>query len=362
MAKLLKDLYNSQYILTLANSIKKHYDDFDIELFETKVFDDTWSKKELKQRMRHISSTLKDFLPSSYERSINILIDTFNDMNHDYYLENIIFQDYVEVFGLDEFSVSMRALESFTVKCTSEFAIRQFILKYPQPTMKQMHVWALSVNEHHRRLSSEGCRPRLPWAIALSEFKKDASEIVKILELLKDDESAYVRKSVANNLNDISKDNPSLVKRIAKKWLGESDETDKLVKHACRTLLKQSDREILSLFGFRETENISLDDFKITQKVEWGGEVEFSFELSSKNSLGKLRVEYIMEFLRQNKKYSKKVFKISEGSYNKKSKFILKKHSFKKISTRKYYSGIQKLSIVINGKIYAKIDFILLNE
>jgi len=129
-------------------------------------------------------------------------------MNHNYGLENMIFQDFVEVYGLDSFDVSMMAFEVFTVNSSSEFAIRKFILKYEEKTMIQMLLWAKSENEHVRRLASEGSRSRLPWAVALPVFKEDPTSVVEILELLKDDVSAYVRKSVANNLNDISKDNP----------------------------------------------------------------------------------------------------------------------------------------------------------
>ena len=116
----------------------------------------------------------------------------------------MIFQDFVEVYGLDDFENSMRALEVFTINSSSEFAIRQFIVKYPQNTMKQMKIWALSENEHIRRLATEGCRSRLPWAIALREFKENPKKVIEVLEILKDDVSEYVRKSVSNNINDIS--------------------------------------------------------------------------------------------------------------------------------------------------------------
>ncbi|PHS56804.1 MAG: DNA alkylation repair protein [Sulfurimonas sp.] len=359
MAKLRKDLYNHQYILTLSKAIKKIYMDFESIKFQECVFNEYWLKKELKQRMRHISKSMYIYLPKDYEISINILINVFKNMPHNLRIENMIFQDFVEVFGLNDFDISMQALEKFTINCSSEFAIRQFILKNKEKTMSQMFKWSKSSNEHHRRLASEGCRPRLPWAIALNDFKKDPSLVLEILDTLKDDKSAYVRKSVANNLNDISKDNPDILKFLLKKWIGNNKTTDALLKHASRTLLKASDRDVLNIFGFFRTKDIQIKNFNINTKIEWGGELNFSFDIFSNEKLGRLRIEYIMYFLRQNSKYSKKVFKISEGNYETNFKSISKKHSFRAISTRKYYDGIQKITILINGKEFVNSEFVL---
>ena len=310
--------------------------------------------------MRHISYTLFRFLPNSYEESIMILKNTFIKMNTKYSLENMLFQDFVEVYGLDEFEVSMDALESFTINSSSEFAIRQFILKYPNDTIKQMKLWALDKNEHIRRLASEGCRPRLPWAISLVKYKNNPEEILPILETLKDDESLYVRRSVANSLNDISKDNPQIVKNLTKKWIGIYKNRDWILKHGCRTLLKNSDLETLEMFGFKKNEDILIDNFLLNKKVKMGEDLGFSFTLKSCESLGKLRIEYSIDFLRLHNKYSKKVFKISEGIYDQNDRKFIKVYSFKPISTRKYYKGKHKLAIIVNGVTLDKQEFVML--
>ena len=222
MAALLKNLYNDTYINRLSLAIKSSYPNFDTVTFTASVFNDSWEQKELKKRMRHISSTLGLYLTDDYQSNVKILQETFLQMNYNYGLENMIFQDFVEVYGMDDFDTSMVALESFTVNCSSEFAIRRFIIKYPIQTMRQMKLWTKSNNEHIRRLASEGCRPRLPWAIALPPFKENPTEVLEILELLKDDESEYVRKSVANNINDISKDNPEIVMVLTKSWIAQN--------------------------------------------------------------------------------------------------------------------------------------------
>jgi 3-methyladenine DNA glycosylase AlkC len=356
MAKLLKNLYNKTYIDSLADEIKKVYKDFDKTAFVGYVFDETWDKKELKQRMRHISVNMGLYLPFSYKKNIEILKEVFKNIASGYYLENMVFQDFVEVYGLDDFKVSMGALEVFTDESSSEFAIRQFILKYPKQSMAQMRKWAKSNSHHVRRLASEGCRPRLPWAMALEEFKKDPTEVLKVLEILKDDESAYVRKSVANSLNDISKDNPGLVKKTVKKWFNKKRKP--LLKHACRTLLKAADKEVLKLFGYTKPENLLIKEFKISKDVKMGEDLSFSFVIKQEK-IQKLRLEYKMHFLRSNGTYSEKVFKISELESTCSEKKIEKKHSFKTISTRKYYKGVQKISIIINGVEFREEEFVL---
>ncbi|QSZ41872.1 DNA alkylation repair protein [Sulfurimonas aquatica] len=359
MAELLKNLYNKEYMTLLANTIETEFISFDSDNFLQSIFFDNWQNLELKQRMRHISTTLGEYLPKDYSKAINILQNVFKKMNNAYALENMIFQDFVEVYGLEKFDISINALGVFTVGSSSEFAIRTFILKYPQEAMEKMLLYAKSDNEHLRRLASEGSRPRLPWAISLPLFKKEPQRVLEILEILKDDESAYVRKSIANNLNDISKDNPELVKEIASSWIGESKNRDMLLKHGCRTLLKQSDRETLELFGYSKPDFINILNFQYSTEVEMGEALNFSFNIVSEKKLGKLRVEYAIYFLRKNQQRNKKVFKISEFDSQEKEKRFLKSYSFKPISTRVYYRGLQKLSIIINGIVFKEVEFTL---
>jgi len=357
MAELLKNLYNKAYIELLSSKLQKNYSDFHQEQFIQDVFDDSWTHLELKERMRHITHTLYEHLPKIYPDAIAILKNTFSNINFAYGLENMIFQDYVEIYGIDDLKISLMALEHFTINSSSEFAIRRFILKYPIEVMQQMKLWAHSENEHIRRLASEGCRPRLPWAIALNPFKNNPHEVIQILELLKDDESLYVRKSVANNLNDISKDNPNITRDIATRWLEENSSRYSMIKHASRTLLKQSDKKTLELFGFNSPKNIKLSRFTCNTSVKMDKELEFSFDLHTDKELGKLRIEFAIDFLRKNQKHNKKVFKISEGDYSEVQKNIVKQYSFKPISTRVYYKGLHHLSIIINGVVFKKHSF-----
>lgn len=343
----LKNMYNEKFIDKISNLILKVYLDFDAPSFKNSVFNDKFENLELKERMRHIAQTLGKYLPSDYEQAIDILMKLpIEETGFTY----IVFSDFLEVYGLDNYELSVPALKYFTQFCSSEFAIRPFIIKYEDKMMQEMLKWTKSDNVHVRRLASEGCRPRLPWGIALPEFKKNPDKVIKILEELKNDPEEYVRKSVANNLNDISKDNPEIAIKLIKKWYGENKNLNWIVKHGSRTLLKSGNSEIMKIFGYHNPKSISLKNIHIPETVKLSSEFEFSFEIESmEGDIGKLRIEYIVEYVRLKGKKSKKVFKIAEGEYQNKVKLIKKKHSFKPVTTRKYYPGTHGFYIIING-------------
>jgi 3-methyladenine DNA glycosylase AlkC len=360
VAKLLKESFDKSYIELLSLYIKDNYSEFDIKSFVDDVFYNDWDALELKQRVRHISTNLHKHIDKSYKESIDILKDVASKLGLDYYLQNLIFSDFVEVYGLGEYDHSIDALKHFTKFSTAEFAIREFIKKDEDKTMQILQTWSSDECEHVRRLASEGCRPRLPWSSSLNHFKKDPSKILPILELLKNDRSKYVQKSVANNLNDISKDNPEIFKRVVFSWYGVDKNTDWIVKHACRTLLKSGDKDVLKLFGYESVKHLKVNNFEVSNSLKIGEDFEFSFELSSCEQLGKVRVEYVMYYLRKGNNYSKKVFKIAEFESLESFRDFRKKHSFKILTTRKYYAGVHKISIVVNGVLLQIKEFELI--
>jgi len=347
MPEPLKNLYNEDFISSLASLLQSTCNKFAAEDFQKGVFDSDWSQKELKARMNHIAVMLHKYLPGSYRENIKILKPVSSQFSG---LQHMVFPAYVELYGTEDFGTSMSALEHFTPNSSSEFAIRPFIKQSPKKAMQQMETWAESSDHHVRRLATEGCRPRLPWAMALPRFKKNPGPVIKILEKLKDDENEYVRRSVANNLNDISKDNPEIVIAIAKDWLGKAPEIDWVVKHACRSLLKQGEPELMAVFGFEEPGHIRIRDFTVQDSVGIGEKLKFSFKLQTQQeSLGKLRIEYAIDFMKNNGLQKRKIFKISESDNSSQQKEITREHSFRLISTRKYYPGTHGIAVIING-------------
>lgn len=362
----LKYMYNDHFFNSFENSLIQVYSKFRGKNFKADVFANNWDDLELKQRMRHISTTLKAYLPDDFIAASEILINLVEILkkeNKKLGFEYMFLPDYIELYGIDHYDYSMEAIEKITQYSSCEFAIRPFIIADQQRVMKQMLAWSKHEHSWVRRLSSEGCRSRLPWAMALPEFKKNPSPILPILENLKNDESEFVRKSVANNLNDIAKDDPDLVIKIAKKWKGKTKGTDWIIKHGCRTLLKQGLPEVMPIFGYGSVENIKINDFIIkTPEVKIGDALEFSFELTNNNSKPTLiRVEYGMFYMKANGTLSKKVFKISEKVYDTNSiTLIQRKQSFRIISTRKFHKGLHQVSVIVNGVEFKKHNYELI--
>ncbi|NMH88094.1 DNA alkylation repair protein [Flavivirga algicola] len=367
MAELLKNIYHTKFFDRFTASVQEVVLDFDKTVFLKDIYDSEWENRELKQRMRHITLVLKNHLFDDFNTNVDTLLKLIPVLEKKGVkpdnLEYIFFPDFIELFGLDHYETSINAFETITQFVSCEFAVRPFIIKYQESMMEQMHLWSKHKHLSVRRLASEGCRPRLPWAMALPALKENPEPIIPILKNLKNDPSEYVRRSVANNLNDISKDHPETVIALVKAWHGKTSETDWLVKHACRTLLKQGNTEVMVLFGFGAIDKIKVTDFKIlTPKVKIGASVEFSLKLTNtSDKVSKIRLEYGLYYQKANGSLSRKVFKISEKEYPKKSTTsIHRKQSFKIITTRKFHIGKHQISIIINGKEVEILDFELI--
>ncbi|MCB0557303.1 MAG: DNA alkylation repair protein [Lewinellaceae bacterium] len=356
MSTLLKDRYNPAFYDQFCHALASVLRGFDATSFQALIFDEQWEARELKDRMKHTSTILHHFLPQPFEKAAGAILDIVQALEAGGITENALeymfFPDYIERFGLEHYAVSVRTMEELTPFTSCEFAVRPFIKKYEGKMLEQMLGWSEHANHHVRRLASEGSRPRLPWAMALPELKKDPSPVLPILENLKADSSEYVRRSVANSLNDISKDNPDIALSVFRDWIGRTLETDRLVKHGCRTLLKQGLPEVMELFGYSSSRDVELKNVQIhTPIVSIGGQLEFSFQLLNQGQHPALiRLEYGLYYLRANSAHSRKVFKISERAYPPGSATLIKrKQSFRPITTRWYYPGPHELSLIVNG-------------
>jgi 3-methyladenine DNA glycosylase AlkC len=354
----LKNNYNLTFFEAFTTHFQLVYPEFAKAKFLEILLDNDWETRELKQRMRHITLCLGAVLPKDYRAALAIMKRVGADL--DGKLEYLFFPDFVEVYGLDDFEISVEALQLFTPLCSSEFAVRPFIVKYPEKMMALMMEWTQSDNHHVRRLACEGCRPRLPWGMALQNFKKNPAAILPILEALKDDESEYVRRSVANNLNDISKDDSELVLEIGERWFGESLNRDKLVKHALRTLLKQGNTRAMELFGFTNSDKVSVTQLKISPlKIEIGNDGVFSFKLEhSAGKTMKLRIEYAVYYIKSSGRQSRKIFQLTENTFETDRVYEFeKKQHFKNLTTRKHYTGLHRLALVVNGVEKVEVAF-----
>ncbi|MCH7948552.1 MAG: DNA alkylation repair protein [candidate division Zixibacteria bacterium] len=295
--RLWKDHLSKEAVSVFSKCIKDAYPKFDQKKYTATVLADGFLRLELKERLNKIAESLKGFLPVDYDAAVRILIKAAPQVGT---FENWALTIYVEKFGLKDFKTSVRALEELTKYGTAEFAIRPFMIHHTARMLPILMKWTKSPNEHIRRLAAEGSRPRGVWVAHIEAFKKDARPVIEILEKLKSDESLYVRKAVANNLNDISKEHPDLVAKTCKKWQKAGDvRTDWIIKHGCRTLVKNGYPLAMSLFGFARKLKVKVKSFRVKPvKIIIGGMATLVLKLSTdQKSKQKLSIDYRVYFV-----------------------------------------------------------------
>lgn len=339
----MRNSINENSVMDLGCRIKNCYDDFDSGSFCSEIIPNL-SPLGLFERLELVTVSLKLHLPDSFKVASDILL---NVACRDMGFMVIALSNYISSYGMDEFDISMDALYYFTKSFSSEFAIRPFIIKYSEQCFTRFREWVNDDDVEVRRLISEGMRPRLPWGIRLQSFVKDPEPILEFLEILKDDKELYVRRSVANNINDIAKDHPDLVIKTLSVW-GNCW----VVRHGLRTLIKKGNPGALKILGYSDNPMIKVENLVFGKDVKIGDFYSFSFSLVSESeNTQKLVIDYVIYHKKANGLKTPKVFKLKniELPGNKKIT-IKKKHSFKIISTRKYYSGEHSIEIKVNGK------------
>ncbi len=253
--KQLKLWFDKDLAKMLAKKIEVEYADFPSKKF-VKNIDKGVSDLELKDRVEFIADQLHQSLPSDYLSALQILIEILGPENEaetgmfkvGYWIMPIA--KYVEKYGLDHFKASMDAIREITKRNTGEYAIRPYLERYPKATMKLVMKWSKDKNFHVRRLASEGIRSRLPWAKKINLFVVNPMPVIAVLENLKNDPIKYVQKSVANNLNDILKDNYPIGIKVIKKWAKDATPSCQwIIKHALRNELKKANPEALEILN-----------------------------------------------------------------------------------------------------------------
>ena len=345
--------------------------DFDVDNFVEDACGN-FASLELKERSNAVRDALAEHLPQEYPLACDVLVSTLHPDGNEELSSGVSndlgvrgwaimpMADFVALRGQDHFELSMDVLRQMTSRFTSEFAVRPFIAADPMKAVELALKWAKSDNHHERRLASEGWRPRLPWGMRLNCFVDEPQAILPILDKLKDDPSDYVRKSVANCLNDVSKDHPDAVVEVAEAWLdGASTERLRLVKHACRTLIKNGNQDILAVLGFGEAHLKDEALEVLTPVVTLGGALEFRLNITSASTQRQsLIVDFVIHHQLANGQTSPKVFKWSVFDLDAgASRQVSKRHPIKPITTRRYYSGQHRIDIQINGKIVASDGF-----
>lgn len=362
MADALKDMFHRTFVSDLAEALRRQCPAFDVEAFCGCVINNQWSTLELKQRMRHITTIVHDFLPADYRAALAILRRAAPLLD-EYGFQNMVLSDYVSFYGLDDWEASIPALEQFTQQVSAEFAVRPFVVRDRDRMMVQMVRWAQHEDARVRRLATEGSRPRLPWGSALPALQADPTSILPILEQLKLDSSEDVRRSVANNLNDISKDHPDLVIDVLRRWRAhDTKEMRSLTSHALRTLLKAGHPNALELLGYPANPAVTLRNLTVTPNtIPMGGCVTLSFDIESLGDAPqKLMIDYVVYLMRANGKQTPKVLKLTKRTIQPgEALSISKRIDFRPVTTRRYYPGAHGVSPKVNGRVLGRVEFLL---
>ncbi len=368
----MKNVYNRPLIELTADLLVSKHPEFDAADFVQLAGDDL-ENRELKDRANQICLAFKHYLPTDYKTAVKLLISVLTAVedNQDLDLINsdknglagwivMPMTQYVGELGQHELEFSMSALKEMTKRFSSEFGIRYLLIAHPEASLSIMQSWLTDPCHHVRRLISEGTRPLLPWAMQIPEFKQRPAPVIKLLEKLKDDESEYVRRSVANNLNDIAKHHPDLVAEIATDWLINANKNrQRLVKHGCRTLIKQGHSKTLEAFGYINAALLQVELELATETVEFGNAQTINCKITNPETTShKILLDYVIYHQKANGKLAPKVFKWKEFELAAGETVLLtKQHAFVPITTRKYYSGQHQCAVQINGKELALSAF-----
>jgi 3-methyladenine DNA glycosylase AlkC len=356
----LKTFFSSALVRRLAQDIARVHPGFPVRAF-TKDACRGLDALELLERGRHIAAALGSHLPPSYPGAIEVLLRSLGPehatdeligvgMAPFFYLPHTLF---VATRGLEHFDLSMRAQYELTKRFSAEGSIRPYIARDPERAMAFLHAWTADESPHVRRLVSEGTRLRLPWAVRVAWLDQNPERVLALLELLKDDGSTMVRRSVANNLNDLGRVRPDLLIRTAGAWLEDaSPERRMLVEHALRSAVKRGDMDALALLGYGQTPRVSVEGVAFTPKrVRIGGRVAMTFGLKSTSTKQqRLLVDVAVHFIKARGVGARKVFKLGRLTLGPRERLDLKTtFSLAVHTTRVPRPGRHDVDVIVNG-------------
>ncbi len=261
------------------------------------------------------------------------------------------------------FEPALALLADLTPLLTAETAVRPFVRHDLHRALRTIRSWTAHSDPHVRRLASEGTRPRLPWASRLPELITDPTPALPVLDALYRDTSEYVRRSVANHLNDISRDHPQMAVTTAARWLtAPAPTTPAVVRHGLRTLVKAGHPEALSLLGHDPDAAVDVTGPDVhTQEVRIGDHLVFHYAVTNTGSRTvRLAIDYVIHHQKANGTLTPKVFKLTTRSLAPQERWSgLRRHSFRPLSTRRYHPGLHRVQLQVNGRPYGPADFTL---
>jgi 3-methyladenine DNA glycosylase AlkC len=367
-----KDYFDTSAAQSLAKQMAAAMSGFDQAAFVRRATRGL-SKLAFNARIKQFADALAAMLPDDIPEALAIveasLPDPLPDCEEvtDGFLQWPLGQ-FIADHGLPYFEPSMSAMVALTQRFSSEFAVRPFVEQRAEETFERLLSLTTHQSPHVRRFCSEGVRPRLPWGKKLRALVDDPSPIWAIVEALKDDPELYVRRSVANNLNDIAKDHAEQVIERCKAWKKDASpqpagpERDWLINHGLRTLIKAGHPGALAVIGYGPPKKLTATLSIAPQAIEVGGEVSMTAALDSAHGRAQqLLIDYVVHYVRKAGHANAKVFKWTTSALAARGTLELtKRHPMKVTSVRALYPGVHKIELQINGQVVAEASFELL--
>lgn len=354
----LKEWFDATRYRSIAKELASIAPKFNTDIFLKSALEGL-EARSLMERVHQCAMAVNAALPGTYQQKVRALQKLAPRIGHEFV--TIFLGDFVATFGLDDFDFSMDALRFFTVFGTAEFAVRPFIVADQDRALAKLLEWSADPDDKVRRLASEGSRPRLPWGMRLQALVRDPKPTAKILDALKEDDSLFVRRSVANHLNDITKDHHDYVLQLLGNWDLQREHLRWIAKHACRTLIKRGHPGALKLFGFGKKAEVTAQLAASPARLDLGQRLTLTAALTSTSSRSqRLAIDYVVHYVKASGGSAEKVFKWTEIDLPAYAEIeLVKSQVVRDFTTRKHYAGRHRVELQINGQRVAETVFVL---
>jgi 3-methyladenine DNA glycosylase AlkC len=352
----LKDEVSAGLAARLAGELATAWPEFPTDRFTSDI-GTALAPLALMARVELLADRLADALPTDFGTAAGVLWSTLDSPTFTGWM-TLPCGTYVSRAGIDSPGVALPLLAGLTPRWSSEGPVRPFIERHPDLTYRHLHRWALDPDEHVRRLVSEGTRPRLPWAPRLRGLIADPRPNIELLDRLVDDPSPYVRRSVANHLNDITKDHPDIALDLARKWQPRGDGAAWVVRHGLRTLVKRGDPDALEILGITADADIRLTALTLDKDtVTIGDAVTFTFTLEQ-DSPGEADavIDYRVHYAGADRPRRPKVFKLARRHLVAgEPATVARRHRFAHASIRRIHPGRHIIDVQVNGRVLGTV-------
>jgi len=358
----IKDVFSAPLVADLAAELETAWPAFDVAGFSDDALDGL-DALELKARIAHITTALDRHLPPDFTDLEGVLRGALESPGFDGWM-TVPVSDLIAVRGIGVPDRAMPLLADMTGRFSCEWAVRPFIARDPGTAVAWLTRWTGDPDAHVRRLASEGCRPRLPWATRLTALIDDPTPVIAVLDRLIGDPSEYVRRSVANNLNDITKDHPDLAKEVARRWSADGDPgTAWIVRRGLRSLASAGDPEALALLGYDEAAPVTLEHLVVSpSRIAVGESVEITFALRAQAPTPVV-VQYLVHHAGARGARAPRAFALARRTLGDRDPIAFRRrHAFAERSIRRLYPGPHRVEIQVNGRVLGGVDVELLES